>query len=80
MKLATIDHCGACPHAAFMRNVGHVVTNEDSYEPLGDRSRIYIGCNKCEPPRPFDFGAGVFSPRSLPDWCPLPDAPKEKQT
>jgi hypothetical protein len=77
LKLCPISHCGACPRARFMRNVGHVVSDDDSFEPNGDRSRIYVGCGAVDPPRPFDYGSGVFSPQGIPEWCPLPDAPKE---
>jgi hypothetical protein len=57
-----------------MHNFGHVVSEHDLCEPLGDRSRIYVGCGAVDPPRSFDYGAGVFSPMNIPEWCPLPDA------
>lgn len=79
MKLVKIKHCYGCPHAAFMFNEGYVVSKNEGFEPIGDRTRIYVGCHAVSPPRSFDYGAGVFSPKVIPDWCPLPDAPEKKQ-
>lgn len=75
MKLVAISDCFACPRARYMHNLGHLISEDDAHHgAYGDRSRVYVGCGATDPPRPFDYGSGVFSPMGIPDWCPLPEA------
>ena len=71
MKLCPIDKCRACGYAAWTPNT--------DFDPKGrgeNRSRIYVGCHKVEPCKAFDYGTNIYGPESIPDWCPLPDAPE----
>lgn len=69
MKLCPISKCKACGYSLYTEFGG---------------TRVYLGCNKVAPSRAFDFGPTpaeardhLNGPQTIPDWCPLPDAPEE---
>ena len=76
-KLCPISKCRACGYARYEANVGYVVPEKTLT--VINHARIYRGCGKIDPVRPFDYGVNIFGPEEIPDWCPLPDAPEKKE-
>jgi hypothetical protein len=73
-KVAQFNKCKACPYARWMPNIDFVLNKSNLGE---NRSRIYVGCGGLADHRGFDADMNIYGPETIPEWCPLSDAPKD---